>query len=323
MTKVFDSYYQIIACPHCNCLYKNQIVVHHDTSLARHFSDGPHVDPVVPNFVDMVKCANKNCRKFFCIDRATKIGVSNDNNRNLIPKKRKTALYAYKHKIRFKELEEALERDFVGNGEDEIQMRIVLLRRHNDVVRYDRRATFSSNEREAVIRNIERLIQIVSLDTTMDKLILAELYREKNDFDRCLEILNRVSNENENEKWFKEQIFSQAKVKDDKVFDVCSVAIKKEYKCNTCGHSAILFDLERMGERTSRYKHYRCKDDATLFNSPLTLEKLSEVKCPDGSIITFPLVCPTCNGNNVEAFNPETDNCINCGKGTYARVKWF
>ncbi len=325
---------QILACPHCNQLYKNRIVSSYNTVISKYFSDGHQDGLMIPNFICIVKCFNKICGQFFNITQAKEIGVWSNDNDSLIPEEWSTAIALYEYGIDIKELEEALETDFVHDQKNEIQLRTILLRRYNDLIREKLNKSYSRDE-NAVVNNIERLIKVLNNNHEEDgKLFLAELYREKGDFDTCIKLLNEINTKNENEREIIEKIYSQAKVKDNGVFNIASIAVKREYTCNNCEHNLILFDFEKLNN-TLGYNHYRCENDNTIFDSPsrinnpigyykLTLwQKLFRSKIPHQNTIQNEIVCPTCKGNNLECFNPELQKCISCDKGSYSLVKWF
>ena len=326
--------YEIISCPYCSQLYRNQIIASYNTFDSSYFSDGYLEGPFIPNMPSIIKCVDKNCGKFFNIQE-TKIMAKVDYQK-YVTSEWKHAFYLAGYKIGIKELEEALAIGFCKDEQDEINVRIRLLRRYNDFFRQDKNYKFPSEKKEAFLRNIDRLIELHENEsTTGAKLFLAELYREKSDLDLCMEILNGITNENEDEKTIKEKIYSQAKIKDDKVFNVKVIVIKKEFRCNNCGDSFILFDLSKMNNSLN-YKYYRCRIENRVFNAAskennpgsyyrLTrLQKLFRIKKPyQDTIPRKNIVCPTCNGTDLEIFNPENQNCIKCGHGNYDVVKWF
>lgn len=326
--------FEIISCPFCTRLYKNRIIGSLNTLNSRYFSDG-HLDGKwVPKMPSIIKCVNKDCRKFFYIEDA-KVIAKLDKNSFDTPEW-KDAHYLAERIIGAKELEKALTTDFCKNEEETIMVRTLLLRRYNDVFRDDRNYKFSATEKEAFLKNIEKLIELYKNENTTDgKLFLAELYREAGNFDFCLKILKEIKGENEDETLIKEKIYSQAKIKDDKVFNVYEAATKKEYRCNNCGDNMIVFDLEKLNS-SLEYRHYRCKNENKIVNAPskirnpdkyysLTLaQKLFKTKAPYQECIRNEnIVCPGCNGTDMEIFNPEKQKCIKCHQGNYETVKWF
>ncbi len=79
----------------------------------------------------------------------------------------------------------------------------------------------------------------------------------------------------------------------------------------------ILFDLEKNNSSLD-YKHYRCRIENKIFNSPSIINKPIETPIQKGKI-----TCPSCDSTDIENFNPESQKCIKCGEGNYGIVKWF
>ena len=330
--------FDILFCPFCTQVYKNQIIGSSNTFNSKYFSDGHLEGQFIPMIPTIIKCVNNECGKLFNIKNA-KIITQVDEFNGYEPEWE----FAYnlaKYNIGIKELHEALANGICENEQEEITVRTLLLRRYNDFYRLDKDYKFSSDEKKSVIDNIERLIELHKNETsTRGKLFLAELYRERKDFDLCLEILSCINNENGSEKDIKEKIYSQAKVKDDKVFNVYAIAVKKEYKCINCGDSLILFDLDKINNLTENhldFKYFKCRSDNKVFNAPLKiqnpiteyrlnkLQKIFKLKKPHERFIhNNKLACPICNNKNIEEFNPELQKCIKCGVGNYETVKWF
>jgi len=220
---------------------------------------------------------------------------------------------------------------------NEIRVRTFLNRELNHVLRENRNNNFSEIEKSQHLKNINALIELLKDEKSLSmQLTLAEYYRERGDFNSCTNLLKEINPEKEHEKLFKEKVFSQAKVGDWKVFNVLLATPKIEYKCDNCGDSLILFNLEKMKESPLEYKHFRCKSDDKLFNSPskvrnpkpyysLTFfQKLfHSAKLYQRFILNDKIICPDCKGREVENFNPEKEKCKKCRKGNYISVKWF
>lgn len=328
--------YDILSCPFCTQLYKNEIIGSSNGFNSRYYSDGHLEGPFIPQIPSIIKCINNDCEKFFNIKDAKKIAQIEPFSDS---PEWKNAYSLGKYQIGIKELEEALATGFCEDEPEEIRVRTLLLRRYNDFFRQDGNYKFSSGKKEIIRSNIERLIEHFKNETTTEgKLFLAELYREKSDFDSCLEILSGISNKKGGEKNIKEKIYSQAKVKDDKVFNAHAVAVKKEYKCDNCGDSLILFDLNKINNLTENqldFKNHKCRFDNKVFSAPLKKlnpvnyyklnfwQKLFKTKERNNKFIADKIICPSCHGTDIEIFNPESQNCIKCSTGRYDVVKWF
>lgn len=326
---------KILACPHCGHLYKNHIIASFNTLNVDIYSDG-HMEGMLPNFVSVIKCVQVNCQKFFNIEEAEELGeIPFNDDANSFPEEWKDATPLHQYRISATELEECLATDFCNDYDKEITVRTLLQRRYNDAFRKDRDHQHSPEEETSFVNNIDRLIELQKdIASHAAKINLAELYREKGDFKSCIQLLEEIKGESDNEKDFKEKIYSQAKVQDNKVFDLNRAAVKKEYQCNSCGHSLILFDLDKLNNSLD-YHHFRCQDDNMVFDAPTKInnpvkyydltfwQKLFKLKEPYQSLIpNNDIICPQCSGRDIEVFNPESHVCIKCGSGDYEGLNW-
>ena len=324
---------KIIACPYCNKVYKYPVVISFNTWGAKYYSDGYHEGESIPKFPSVVKCFNTSCSKFFNVNDAEVIEESPGGDFfNQIPYKTDwTGVHSLSAtEIGIKELEEATETDFCDVLKNEINVRTLLLYRYNDTFRKNRNHEFAPNEKTGFLKNVDRLIELVKIEeANFNDVFLAELHREKGDFDTCINILDEIIDKNDGF-GLKEKIFSQAKVKDEKVFNTMRAAIKMEYQCNICDDSVIVFDLQKVNKELC-YRHYHCKTDNRVFTAPTkSYNPINKNLLPiwktifhRNLITNFAIACPDCKGTDIELFYPEADKCVKCGKGNYKRVVWF
>jgi len=315
----------------------NHVIGSSNTFNSHYYSDGHLEGQFIPNRPSIVKCNNSDCGKFFNITDAIKIEQIDEYE--IDAPEWKDVFNLSNYIIGVKELEEALQIRFYKDENEEIAIRTLLLRRYNDKYRKDENYQFSPSESESFNRNLIRLIRIYERRTSIEEILfLAELYRENGDFNSCILILDEISAEKGTGRNLYEKIYSQAKVKDSKVFDVNGIAVKMEYKCSNCGDSLILFDLDwanSISEHLMGYKHFICKNDSTVFSAPLKVlnpvnyyglnffQKLFKTKEPYSKFIANNITCPKCEGEKVEVFNPELQCCIQCNNGKYETIKWF
>jgi hypothetical protein len=329
--------FDIIICPVCSQLYKKQIIASSNTIGSYYFSDSYTEGPFIPQQPRIIKCINEDCRQFLQISTLKKIiSIDYDDEEAFKPNAWETAYDLEGYKMGLNDLKEALDKDICNIIENEIIIRTLLLWRYNDYFRKDENFILIEEDKEQFKNNIERLIELKKGKTEIRDLIsFAELHREIADFDTCIKILNEVRNENPNEKTLKEKIFSQAKIKNKIVFNVNQIAIKKEYRCDHCGESIILFDLQKL-DNPLQYRHFICRTENYVFNdslkvqNPMTeyklnkLQKMFDLKKPHERFIdNSKLACPICKNKKVEEFKPEEQKCIKCGMGNYETIKWF
>lgn len=330
------SYSEITACPHCGHLYNNWVLASSNSFGTIQYSDG-YLHGTKSNHTPFKKCDNQDCKRFFNINEATKISVIDpEKSLELIPTEWKNASSYNSNPPQIEDLKEGLASDFSNDITNETNLRIELLWIYNDKLRNDRTSELPVNEKTDYTDNLTRLIQILnSPKTNNEKIFLAELYRESSDFENCITILDSIKNETEDEVFLKKKIYSQAKVKDPRVFNVQYVMIKKEYKCNSCNDSVILFDLEHTF-KPAEYTHFRCLNDNKIFTTATKiknpakpykinfLQKFLKLKEPySNSISKTEINCPSCQSNKIVPFNPTTENCITCSTCRYNVVKWF
>lgn len=326
--------FTVIICPICSQLYKRQIIVSTNSIGASFFSDNYVEGPFILHQPSIIKCINDECGQFLQVSNLKSVATI-DYNKASNPDAWETAYDLRGYKMKIKDLLDCLSKDICNTIDNEIIVRTQLLWRFNDNFRDNKIYELSDQETNRK-SNIERLIEIKKDKTKVqDKLFLAELYREISDFESCIKALNEIKNETHNEKTLKEKIFSQAKIKNNIVFNVNQIAIKKEYKCNYCGENFILFDLEKLNSPL-QYRHFLCRTDSIVFNSSLKiqnpikaynlnkLQKVLKLKKSYERFIDNPdLTCPVCKNKNIEEFIPEHQKCIKCGTGDYVTINWF
>ena len=210
--------FEISKCPNCSKLYKTQIIGSFNTCDAEFYSDGFVKGEWIPVIPSILKCVNNKCKKIFNIQESEVIAKINRGEFNDPQWNEAYPLSGYE--IGIDVLEEALFSDLCHNKDSEYTVRILLLRRYNDVFRKERTIPLSDRKKSLFIYNIEKIIELYKRDEANigRKIFLAELYREKGDFNACLVILNEITGGNENIKKVKEMIYSKAKLGDDKVF---------------------------------------------------------------------------------------------------------
>ena len=309
------------------------------------FSFGPYVDELysdgyisscfIPESLDIIKCYNDACGNFFRSKEAKVIAElhRDDFNNSLW----KDTIYLGGYTINAIELEEALEQAFCKNKDEEIIIRTMLLHRYNDLIRYDRSLDFSPYEKAKLQTNIGRLLELLTIDeANINRMLLrAELFREKGDFDSCIQTLKGLKTDSEFILNRIQKIYSQAKIKDSKVANLNEAAIKKEYQCDQCKKSIIVFDLDKLNSPYA-YQYYRCVQENKVFTAPSKQknpkksyqlnfwQKLLHIKKPyENFILRNNVPCNHCYSSETELFTPSKQKCIECKKGSYTPVKWF
>ena len=125
--------YEILSCPYCSQLYRNQIILSFNTFDSSYFSDGYLEGPFIPNMPSIIKCVNKHCGKFFNINEA-KLMAKVDYHKSGSTEW-ESAYYLAQYKIGIEELEEALVIGYCKDEQEEINLRTLLLRSYNNFFR--------------------------------------------------------------------------------------------------------------------------------------------------------------------------------------------
>jgi len=286
------------------------------------------------------------CSKFFdtktpeAIDKykSFPIGVRIENNGIKHPKEIEWehAFYISGKLLGINEFEEALTTDFCKDPKYEKMVRLLLLYCYNDNFRNDSKYKLPDDMQANFINNIEGLIRIYSNYTNVtDGMFLAELYREKSDFDKSIEILNNIKTDNDDDRIVKEKLFSLAKRKDNIVRNLDRTFISKEFKCNKCGDSVIVFDIEK-ADKFIQLGNYICNTGKHFFNATAIeqnkaeyyklsfFQKLFKLKRPyKYYVLRKEIKCPVCDSADTKLYNLKNEKCVKCGEGDYFTVKWF
>ncbi len=327
--------FKIIECPYCTKQYKSRLIGSFGTYGAELYSDGYISSCFIPESLDIIKCYNDACGNFFRGKEAKVVAeLDRDDFNNPLWK---DTIYLGGYQINAIELEEALEQAFCKTKDEEIIIRTMLLHRYNDLVRYDRSLDFSSYEEEKSLTNIGRLLALLTIDEeNINRMLLrAELFREKGDFDYCIQTLQGLKTDSAFILKRIQKIYSQAKIKDSKVANLNEAAIKKEYQCDQCKKSIIVFDLDKLNSPYA-YQYYRCVQENKVFTAPSKhknpkksyqlnfWQKLLHIKKPyENFILRKNVPCNHCNSPETELFTPSKQKCIECKSGSYTPVKWF
>ena len=323
--------FNILACPHCEYKYKTRIIGSFNMFVSKRYSDG-FIEGSWPTFMPkIVKCVNEKCSQFFNVNDAKIIAkIDKEEQFNW-----EDAFYLTGYELKMEQITEALETDFGMELNTEIFLRNRIHEILNHGYRKNPKSILSEKDKDLFYSNMQRLIDLNTESISSgEKIHLAELYREAGDFDACIKILSEIKAEHKLLKPLKEKIYSQAKLKKDKVFDLDTVFVKKEYRCTACEDSLILIDFDKM-ENHFQYQNLKCMHCKECFNAPTFLEnpaesyklsfwqKLFKTKMPYSFFVLNIPQCPKCRHENLEVFNPEIQNCVKCRKGKYEKVEWF
>lgn len=208
----------LLKCPKCGEEKRMMSIISGNTFGAVQWSDAYCEAPMLPTLSEVQKCPK--CNSYFLLsqakyryDEAEDAQFSGDTGR-----------------LTYMEMKEALcilEKDSL-TIDDQINIRLEFLHRYNDAFREIKESDeiYSDNpslERNDADRNlnleqIKALIGLLNKDNNNQILLIAELYREAGDFEKCLETLNQFHTYSDYERSFVEKLQRKALERDARVF---------------------------------------------------------------------------------------------------------
>ena len=205
----------IYQCPTCdNLLFKGSLVSG-NTIGAKAFSDGKMEAPMLPEFPDLTKCSK--CDSIFWLNEAHEVGKNYAEIYSGLDYEQPDERFNKAEKANFLSLNEyftAIERKIYSTVEEELLIRKRIWWSFNDRVRNGKELFTSTEDKKLWKDNIYRLIYILDVNDVSQKIMIAELYRNLGEFNKCTEILDATTilDGKENLQLIMEKIYSQAKV---------------------------------------------------------------------------------------------------------------
>ncbi len=180
----------VYECPKCKYLLYNRSIASGNTFGAKMYSDGKRTAPMLPELPDLTKCPN--CNAMFWLSKMKEMGTSlNDMQEN--------EAWAMAEEVDFLTIDEyqiALEGNVYGSQEEELFIRQRIWWGFNDRVR-DGKGIFFSDDDEVLWRNNAlKLLALFDIENLNHKIMVAELYRNLGDFEKCMEIINSIKDSN-------------------------------------------------------------------------------------------------------------------------------
>jgi len=182
----------IYKCPNCSNLIKQGNLISGNTFGAKLFSDSKQFAPMLPNFTNLTKC--KKCNAIFKISNLKEWGCKNYLTRLFWKGKCKKADSV--GSLNTSDLYTALEMF----PQDELYIRQQILWSLNDPLRsysdYDQPISeVLIKVRELDTRfeeNCHALLKLLDPSDENQKIMMAELYRNLGQFDKCIELINSI-----------------------------------------------------------------------------------------------------------------------------------
>ena len=200
----------IYKCPNCDNLFRGGSLTSGNTFGAKLFSDGVSVAPMLPNFPSLTKCGN--CGSFLNFRELEEIGVAKFNYhsktgydsinwKGLSSKMKYMRLnredIPHSLPLGTSDLYKALEKF----PEHELSFRQQIWWSLNDRFRISAEHNFPISEAEFKIRtadtlfeeNCYALLKLLDPSDENQKIMMAELYRNVGQFDKCMELIETLS----------------------------------------------------------------------------------------------------------------------------------
>lgn len=197
----------IYKCPTCGKLLRHRSFASGNTFRARLFSDGKNSAPMLPNFPFFVKC--KNCNSFFKFSELKEVGVAEFNHRTGYDAIKWESIFwemkyfaidrekiPYSEPLDTSDLYEALEKF----PQYELGFRQQIWWSYNNYLRdfleYDqpiRETHIQFMERNELFEeNCFALLKLLDVNNENQKIMMAELYRNVGQFEKCMELIESL-----------------------------------------------------------------------------------------------------------------------------------
>ena len=178
--------YKCSECP--NHLVRGSILSG-NTLGAELFSDGRQFAPMLPEFPNLTKCTK--CDTILWLNEMKEVGTY----RTLEEKLPEWENAEYADFLSITDLFRALELDTVKNdNKKEKDVRIRIWWAFNDRIRGEYKNHFVQAEEESLWKqNCLRLIELLDITDTNQKIMTAELYRNLGEFDACMKLINSLN----------------------------------------------------------------------------------------------------------------------------------
>lgn len=207
MTPGPTNYYK---CPNCDNIISRRSINSGNTMASKLYSDGKLIAPFMPEFPQITSCSK--CYTIFWISKAELVGSSQP----FVMSKEEFVKAEEAQFLTILEYKEVLDNSL--NIKEEKYLRIRLWWEFNDRVRKNEELFEHENARIFWYENVNRLLEILSDEDPDDIIRKAELNRNLGNFEKCMEVMDSIKNENYD--WLKEKFREECNKKNDKVVEI-------------------------------------------------------------------------------------------------------
>ena len=199
-------------CPKCENVISRESLRSGNTMAAKLYSDGKMIAPMMPEFPEITRCSK--CKTIFWIDKAELAGTSDPfilDREEFINSEEAGFLTIIEYK-------EALTMGSYSDIGEEKFLRIRAWWTFNDRVRNKEELFLNENEKSFWYENSNRLLELLNNEDTEDKIRIAELNRNMENFENCMEVMDSIKDENY--EWVKVKLRDECIKKNDKVIQL-------------------------------------------------------------------------------------------------------
>ena len=190
----------IYQCPNCENLLSLGRLMTANTYGAKLYSDGKNIAPMFPDIPEITKCPI--CEGIFWLKNQMEIGERNlwDEESEWKDVKRAEFLTIY-------DCQSALENKIYESKDDEVYLRQKLWWGFNDRVRNNEPIYKGEKDKKLWLENINKLLELLDIEELEEKIMIAELFRNLGEFQKCIEIATTL--ENTELDWIREALVSE------------------------------------------------------------------------------------------------------------------
>ena len=185
---IYGSNY-IYQCPTCKNLLQNRSLISGNTSGAKWFSDGKQIARMLPEFPNLTKC--KKCDTIFWLTKLKELGTFEWGD---IDKQD----WQNADEAEFLNIDDyfrAIDLKVAENEDEEYFIKQRIWWAFNDRVRESSEIFVNENDESLYRGNCFALIYLLDIESDNQKTTIGELYRNMGDFEKCINIIESIQDE--------------------------------------------------------------------------------------------------------------------------------
>ena len=155
---------------------------------AKLYSDGKQIAPMLPEFPYFVKC--KMCNTFYWLNEENKIAEQGFRSNKKEWEEADKAEF-----LTLNEYQEAIDLRIFNDNKEEHYIRLKYWWTFNDKIRENKNITFNENEEKLYEENCIKLISLLDENEINNKIMIAELFRNIGEFNKCIDFFNKIKEE--------------------------------------------------------------------------------------------------------------------------------